>query len=63
MGKKTDGEKKSQREYMAKFHRIQLRVTPEEHKRIQDHADAHGESVNGFVTRAVRETIEREKKE
>lgn len=27
---------------------------------IKAHADAHGESVNGFITRAVDETIQRE---
>ena len=28
---------------------------------IKSHADAHGESVNGFINRAIKETIERDK--
>lgn len=27
---------------------------------IKAHAEAHGESVNGFITRAIDETIERD---
>ena len=28
---------------------------------IKAHAEAHGESINGFVSRAIDETIERDK--
>ena len=29
-------------------------------ERLQAHAEAHGESVNGFINRAISETLERE---
>ena len=29
-------------------------------KAIQAHAEAHGESVNGFINRAITETMERD---
>ena len=29
-------------------------------ERLQAHAEAHGESVNGFINRAITETMERD---
>lgn len=48
--------------YNAKaYDQIQLRV-PKGHKdEIQAHAETNGESVNGFINRAVNEAMEREK--
>ena len=40
--------------------RISLTVPKGRREQIQSHASAHGESVNGFINRAVRETIERD---
>ena len=38
-------------------------VTPKGEKlKIQSHAEAQGESINGFVNRAIKETIERDNK-
>ena len=28
---------------------------------VKEHASNHGESTNGFITRAIKETIERDK--
>lgn len=60
MPPKTDEQKESQKKYMSKFSRIQVRVEPEKYKQIQAHAEAQGESVNAFVNRAIDETVERD---
>lgn len=43
--------------------RIPLDVQKEEYTRIQEHAAARGESVNGFIKRAISETMQRDKGE
>lgn len=63
MPEKTEAQKKAQKDYMGKFARVEIRVTPEKQRMIQAHAAKKGESVNGFINRAVEETMEREKEE
>ena len=41
--------------------RIPLDVQKEQYEIIKDHAENQGESVNGFIKRAINETIERDK--
>lgn len=60
MPPKTDEQKESQKKYMSRFSRIQVRIEPEKYKQIQNHAESRGESVNAFVVRAVDETMKRE---
>ena len=43
-----------------KLKRIPLDVTPEQYESIKSHTDATHESVNGFIKRAINETIERD---
>ena len=52
---------RAQNRYIAKaYDRINLTV-PKGHKDvIQTHAAAQGESVNGFINRAITETMERD---
>ena len=45
--------------YRAKFSMIQIRVQQKERDRIAEHAASRGESMNAFIKRAVRETMER----
>ena len=45
---------------MGKFARVELRMTQEKRDAIQAHAEARGESVNGFIGRAIDETMERD---
>ena len=48
--------------YNAKtYDEIKVRVPKGEKDLIQAHAEAHGESTNGFINRAISETIERDK--
>lgn len=47
--------------YMAKaYDRISLIVPKGQKELIQAHAEAHGESTNGFINRAISETMERD---
>lgn len=39
----------------------QIRMPKGQKKEIQAHAEAQGESVNGFINRAIVETMERDK--
>ena len=48
--------------YNAKtYDEIKIRV-PKGQKEVQVHAEAHGESTNGFINRAISETMERDGK-
>ncbi|MBS7398059.1 MAG: hypothetical protein KIG32_06535 [Ruminiclostridium sp.] len=42
---------------------IRLQVKKGEKEKIKSHAESRGESLNGFVNRAIRETIQRDKNE
>ena len=61
MAEKTEAQKRAQKAYMEKFVRVEIRVTADKRDAIQAHAEARSESVNGFINRAISETIEREK--
>lgn len=41
--------------------RVPLDVPKEHYETIKDHAAARGETVNGFIKRAITETIERDR--
>lgn len=60
MPAKTEAQKRAQRRYMAGVATIQVRTTTDERDSIHAHAQARGESVNGFIKRAIRETMERD---
>lgn len=60
MGGKTSA--KSKNTWITKaYDRINLTVPKGEKDLIQAHAEAHGESTNGFINRAIVETMERDK--
>ena len=55
---------KAKNKYNAEnYERISLTVPKGEKDRIKAHAEANGESVNGFINRAINETMERDKVE
>lgn len=57
----TKRKAKWQNDYIAKaYDRINLTVPKGEKDMIKTHAEKHGESVNAFVWRAIRETMERD---
>ena len=48
--------------YNAKaYDEIKIRVPKGQKELIQAHAEAQGESTNGFINRAISETMERDK--
>ena len=61
MSEKTEAQKRAQKAYMGKFVRVEIRMNPEDRDKLQAHAEAQGESVNGFINRAILETIGRDK--
>ncbi len=61
MAEKTEAQKRAQKVYMEKFAVARVRMDREKYEQIQAHAEAQGESVNGFINRAIDETMERDK--
>lgn len=60
MGGKTSA--KAKNTWIAKaYDRINLTVAKGQKDMIQAHAETQGESVNGFINRAIDEAIERDK--
>ena len=52
---------RAQNKYINKaYDRINLTVSKGRKAILQEHADAHGESLNGFINRAIDETIARD---
>lgn len=45
-----------------KYDRVTIMLPAGDKATIQAHAQTQGESVNGFIKRAISETIERDKK-
>ncbi len=60
MGEKTAAQKKAQQKYMEKFAIARVRMERERYAAVHSHAEALGESVNGFINRAIREALERD---
>lgn len=52
--------RKATEKYRKKFDLIQIRVEQGERDIICQHAKQHGESINKFINRAIKETIERD---
>ncbi len=57
---KTEKQKQSQKAYIESISRVEITMKKDKKKRLQDHADSMGESVNQFVNRAIDETMERD---
>ena len=60
MGEKTETQKRAQKKYMEIFMVARVRMDRDRYEAIQAHAEARGESVNGFINRAISETMERD---
>lgn len=56
----TEAQARAHRKYIAQFVETKVRMTPERREHIKSHAEARGESVNGFINRAIDEAIARE---
>lgn len=53
MPEKTEAQKRAQKNYMDKFAIARVRMEKSRYEDIQAHAAAQGESVNGFINRAI----------
>ncbi len=56
----TPAQARAHKKYMENFVELRARVSFERRREIQAHAEAHGESVNGFINRAIQEAMERD---
>ena len=57
----SDSQRKAVAKYnAANYDRIELRVDKGRKDIIKAHAENRGESVNGFINRAITETMERD---
>lgn len=58
----SKAQQKAVNKYMAKaYDRINLTIPKGRKDEIKTHANSIGESVNGFINRAINETMERDK--
>lgn len=58
----SEAQKKATMKYMKNnYDRIELKVSKGKKADLQAHAQSRGESLNGFVNRAIDETVERDK--
>ena len=56
----TEAQAKAHKKYMESVATIQIRTTAERRDIIKAHAESLGESVNGFINRAIDSQIERD---
>ena len=60
--KYTEAQKKSAKKWdAANLDRVSIAMPKGQKDTIKAHAEARGESVNGFINRAIDETMERDK--
>lgn len=57
----SEAQKKASIKYLEKLDEIRIRMPKGQKDIIKAHAEAHSESVNGFINRAIEETMERDK--
>ena len=56
----SEAQRKAAAKYLEKLDEIRIRMPKGRKDIIQAHAAAQGESVNGFINRAIDETMERD---
>ena len=57
----SEAQKRATEKYhKAHYERINLLVKKGQREAFRAHAEARGESLNGFITRAIRETMQRD---
>lgn len=59
----SEARKRANQKYIEKQGEIKVRVSKDRKNLIQSHAEARGESVNGFINRAIDNQIKEDKKE
>ena len=62
VNKYTEARRRANEKYNAKaYDRINIAIPKGDKEKIKTHAEQQGESLNGFVKRAIDETMERDK--
>lgn len=62
MAIKSDAQRRAVAKYnAANYERVELRLEKGKKDVVKAHAESQGESLNGFINRAIDETIERDK--
>ena len=56
----SEAQARAHKKYIAQFVETKIRMTPERREEVRIHAEARGESLNAFITRAINETMERD---
>lgn len=56
----SEARKRANQKYIDKQGEIKVRVSKKRKAIIQSHAEAQGESVNGFINRAIDHEMERD---
>lgn len=56
----SDAQKKASVRYLEKLDEVRIRMPKGKKATIQAHAEANGESVNGFINRAIDQTMAQE---
>lgn len=56
----TEAQARAHKKYISRFVEVKIRMEPEHREVIKAHAEARGESVNGFINRAIDEAMERD---
>lgn len=61
MTKHYEQRKEANKRYLDKLDNITIRMKQGNKDKIKTHAESMGESVNGFINRAIEETMNRDK--
>lgn len=56
----SEARKRANQKYIDSLEEIKVRVSKGRKSEIRTHAEQHGESLNGFINRAIEETIQRD---
>ena len=61
VNKYTEARRRANEKYNAKaYEEIKVRVYTGKKSKVKAHAEQHGERLNGFINRAIDETMERD---
>lgn len=58
--KTSEARLKANKKYLSQFKDVKIRLKPNEHEELQEHAKKTGESVAAFIKRAIAETIKKD---
>lgn len=56
----TPSQKRAVDKYLQKFDEVKLRIPAGRRDQLKAHAASRGESLNGFIIRAIEETVTRD---